>query len=40
LTTREAARLLGMDRGALMRLEREQPVSGANLAAVMCWLLS
>ena len=33
-------RILGIDRDATMRLEHEQSVSGANLAAVLCWLLS
>ncbi len=40
LTTTDAARMLGIDRSALMRLERGEPISQANFAAVLCWLLS
>ncbi len=39
-TTTEAAKRLGIDRLALRRLEHGQPICHANLAAVLCWLLS
>lgn len=40
LSTTEAARILAIDRKALMRLEKGETVGHPNLVAIIFWMLS